>query len=296
MSAGIVFSVVVPTYRRTEPLRRLLAALAEQDYPASGFEVIIVDDGGRAPLQDIIHPYADSLNFQLLDQDNGGPAAARNFGSARARGRYLAFTDDDCAPEPGWLAALEEAFKSAPDAVVGGAIVNGVDGNLCSEATELLFDYLYLRYSPIETRGGFFLANNLAVPREAFLAAGGLDVSMRFGEDREFCHRWAVCGGEFRYARRAVVRHYNVLNVLTFARLHYQYGGGTAAFRERSRRLALPRAAISPPSWYVGLVLHGMRRRGGCRGAALSALLAMSQVCSISGLFVTALINRALLR
>jgi glycosyltransferase involved in cell wall biosynthesis len=296
MSVDVVFSVVVATYRRIEPLDRLLAALAAQRYPASRFEVIIVDDGGGAPVEDIIRPYADSLNLRLYSRTNGGPAAARNLGATHAKGRFLAFTDDDCAPEAEWLAALERAFATASDAVIGGDIVNGVRGNLYSEATELLVDYLYLRYSPTRIRGGFFLANNLAVPREAFLTAGGFDPTLRFGEDREFCHRWASRGGSFRHAPDAVVRHYNVLNPFSFARLHFQYGGGTALFRRRSRRLGLPRAKISPPGWYVGLLLHGVRRRRGWRGVALSALLGASQVCSMAGLFITALRKRALIR
>jgi glycosyltransferase involved in cell wall biosynthesis len=296
MSVDVVFSVVVPTYQRIEPLDRLLAALAAQHYPAPEFEVIVVDDGGGAPIQDIVRPYESALNLQLCAQTNSGPAAARNLGAFRARGRFLAFTDDDCAPEPGWLAALERAFVTSPEAAIGGALINGVDGNLYSEASELLVDYLYLHYSPTQIRGGFFLANNMAVPREAFLAAGGFDASMRYGEDREFCHRWAAKGGAFRHAPEAVVRHHNVLHLFSFAALHYRYGGGTALFHDRLGRRGLPPATMSPAGWYVGLVLHGMRRRGGWRGVALAALLAMSQVCSMAGLVRTALANRALIR
>jgi glycosyltransferase involved in cell wall biosynthesis len=292
----VVFSVVVPTYRRIEPLDRLLAALAAQRYPAPQFEVIIVDDGGGMPIQDVVRPYESSLNLRLCAQANSGPAAARNLGASQAKGRFVAFTDDDCAPEPGWLKALERAFVTAPEAVTGGTIINAIDGNLYSEASELLVDYLYLRYSPTEIRGGFFLANNLAVPREAFLAAGGFDASMRYGEDREFCHRWAARGGAFRHAPEAVVRHHNVLHLFSFAGLHYRYGGGTALFRDRLVRHGLPPAIMSPAGWYVGLVLHGMRRRGGWRGVALAALLAASQICSMAGLLATAWSKRALLR
>ena len=35
-----------------------------------------------------------------------GPAANRNAGALRARGEWLAFTDDDCVPDPNWLAPV----------------------------------------------------------------------------------------------------------------------------------------------------------------------------------------------
>jgi hypothetical protein len=93
-----------------------------------------------------------------------------------------------------------------------------------------------------------------------------------------------------------VVRHHNVLHLFSFAGLHYRYGGGTALFRDRLVRHGLPPAIMSPAGWYVGLVLHGMRRRGGWRGVALAALLAASQICSMAGLLATAWSKRALLR
>ncbi len=76
------------------------------DYPADQFEVIVIDDGSSMP----IDAWSGDSRVRVIRQDNKGPAAARNAGIASARGAFLAFTDDDCVPEPGWLAALVEAL------------------------------------------------------------------------------------------------------------------------------------------------------------------------------------------
>ncbi len=55
--------------------------------------------------------------------DTQGPAAARNLGWRMARGAIIAFTDDDCLPEPGWLAHGCAAIYSGLDAVSGQVIV-----------------------------------------------------------------------------------------------------------------------------------------------------------------------------
>src|SRR5436190_13244656 len=73
-------SVVVPTRDRPELLRRCLGALEAQTLPV---EVVVIEDS-----------------------EGRGPAWARNEGVRRASGEIVCFTDDDCAPEPGWAEAL----------------------------------------------------------------------------------------------------------------------------------------------------------------------------------------------
>src|SRR5205823_14984267 len=52
-----------------------------------------------------------------------GPAAARNAGWKMARGETIAFTDDDCVPDSGWLAAGLTAFSSPTVVAVAGQTV-----------------------------------------------------------------------------------------------------------------------------------------------------------------------------
>ena len=72
-------------------------------YPQDRFEVIVVDDGSEPPMDSVVSFFRDRLELVLLSQANSGPAAARNTGAAQAKGKFLAFTDDDCTPAPDWL-------------------------------------------------------------------------------------------------------------------------------------------------------------------------------------------------
>src|SRR5436190_21831253 len=91
-------SVVVPTHERGPALRACLESLAALDYPPERYEVIVVDDGGSAPLDELLDPLHGRLRVELLAQRRAGPAGARNAGVMRAGGEVLAFTDDDCRP------------------------------------------------------------------------------------------------------------------------------------------------------------------------------------------------------
>jgi len=220
------FSIVVPTYSRPDSLEQLLGALTALEYPPNRFEVVVVDDGGEIPLEPRLEEYRDPLNLLLLRQPNAGPGAARNHGARHAKGEYLAFTDDDCLPDPGWLRAMEAALQSSGCAICGGKTRNEIEGNLYSEATQLLADYLNEHYNPTRTLGAFFPTNNLSISRKAFAALGGFDGSLRLGEDRDLCYRWAARGHDFVYAPDAVVYHAHRLTLSSFLRLHFMYGGG----------------------------------------------------------------------
>src|SRR5512137_1175434 len=99
-------SVVIPTFRRPAALRRCVEALARLDYPRDRLEVLIVDDGGGGVSNLDLGELPRDLQVRVVEQENRGPASARNRGAREAEGELLAFTDDDCRPRPSWLAEL----------------------------------------------------------------------------------------------------------------------------------------------------------------------------------------------
>ncbi|MBU6435334.1 MAG: glycosyltransferase family 2 protein, partial [Nitrospirae bacterium] len=117
-------SIVIPTYNRPEQLSVCLRACSRLDYPHDRFEVIVVDDGGVTPLDEVANQFRDLLTLKLLRQENAGPATARNRGAFEAAGEFLLFTDDDCAPAPDWLTTLAAQFSASPDCAVGGETSN----------------------------------------------------------------------------------------------------------------------------------------------------------------------------
>ena len=106
-------SVVIPTYNRQALLLECLQALQRQNLGKCDFEVIVVHDG----------PYLNNDLSELSGRDFGyrlylkhtdvkkGPAAARNLGWLHARHALVAFTDDDCLPDEGWLTQLLAAYN-----------------------------------------------------------------------------------------------------------------------------------------------------------------------------------------
>ncbi|MDP6979409.1 MAG: glycosyltransferase [Myxococcota bacterium] len=286
-------SVVIPTFDRPVALARCLEALAQQTMPRDRFEVIVSDDGSPSPVREVTERFASRLTITCLRQGNRGPAAARNAGACRARGRFLAFTDDDCAPDTDWLQEFERAATGHPGLALGGHTRNALERNLCSTASQVLVDYLYGYFNEklddVGQGGGrepLFTSNNLFMPVDRFRAVGGFpeDFPDAAAEDRELCARWQHAGFEIRLLESAVVDHHHDLTLSGFMRQHFAYGRGAFRFqRMRRNRGDIPR--IEPLRFYRDLVFYPLGRMPMGRSLIVTALLLLSQLANAAGFF-----------
>lgn len=228
------FSIVVPSYARSRQLAACLPSLTCLDYPRDRLEVIVVDDGSETLPEAVVASFRDQLDVTLLMQTHADPAAACNTGAARAKGGFLAFTDDDCTPAPEWLQSLAVRFARAPDCAISGRTLNALPNNLYSTASQLIVEFVYAYCNTNPDQSSFFSTNNLAVPADHSQAVGGFDApSFPFAsEDRDFCSRWLHLGYRMIYAPEVVVYHAHALTLRTFWRRHFNYGRGAFRFRE----------------------------------------------------------------
>lgn len=291
VSFTLVFSIVVPTYARPAHLARCLEALGRLAFPPDTYEVVIVDDGPSSETAAQVAAAAGALScrVQYVSQTRQGPAKARNAGARAATGRYLAFTDDDCTPEPEWLHALEQSLTQSTRTLAGGTTINALPDVRCSVASQVLIDFLYAYHEQGATPSRFFTSNNMAVHADAFRDVGGFDETfpLAAGEDREFCERWRQHGGTLVHAEHAIVRHWHNLTIGRFVRQHFNYGRG-AHFLHRSRVRQSTGAASAwprrePLAFYAQMLRYPFSCERAPRALQLSSLLALSQAAYITG-------------
>ncbi len=292
-----LFSIIVPTYNRPGQLTSCLESIERLEYPREDFEVIVVDDGSRSPLEETVAPFRTQLNISLIIQEHRGPAMARNRGAAHAKGVFLAFTDDDCTLAPDWLKALGARFDQTPDRMIGGKTFNIVSDNLYSEAASLLIEYLYSYYNKDPGQALFFTSNNFALPAVKFRTISGFNPSfpLAAGEDRELCERWLRHGYWMTYAPEVKVYHHHALALSTFCRQHFNYGRGAFRFhRIRARNLS-DRFRIEPLSFYINMLTYPFSSGRKRSPFLFVALLIATQVANASG-FLWEWINQNLER
>ncbi|AQG80264.1 glycosyltransferase family 2 protein [Spirosoma montaniterrae] len=180
------FSVVIPTYQRPALLLKCLDALGRQLLARDQFEIIVVDDAHSPETETAVQLFArqiarsgSPLEVRYLGQPTRrGPAAARNRGWRAARGRVVAFTDDDCLPQPNWLPSALVCFQRGAQVVTGQLRFNNPSDTPIHDRTLALLETAefvtancFCRKSVLERVGGF---------EEAFDVAWDDDNDFRF--------------------------------------------------------------------------------------------------------------------
>ena len=201
MSASPLISVVVPTHNRRQNLARLVDALAEQRN-APPFELLVVDDASTDGTPAELEQLAERapVPFQAVRlETNRGPAAARNTGWRRARAPLIAFTDDDCVPQPGWVAAVASALEDA----------DVVQGRTMPDPGQIEHGNAFSHSILVEDEWGFYEACNMGYRRRVLEELDGFDESFRrpFGEDTDLAWRAKRSAARIVFEPVALVLH-----------------------------------------------------------------------------------------
>ncbi len=273
---GPEVSVVVPTRDRSERLAVCLAALERQT--VRELEIVVVDDASRDAAA-VAVVVAGAPRARLVRGHGRGPAAARNAGVAAARARVVCFTDDDCAPVPGWAAALAARITAGADAAAGPTR-NGRPHSVVAAAAQSVATHLAEATMTPSGRMRFAPTSNLAC-RSAVCAAVPFDESypLAAGEDRDWCARLLAGGHSLVFVPAAVVHHHQELSPAGFWRQQVRYGRGAYRFRAGHG----PLLRLEAPRFYAGLV-----RRGFADGVRAGVLVLAAQAATALGMLLEA--------
>lgn len=257
-------AVVIASRDRPAMLREALAAVAEGAGP--GDEVVVVDSASRtAETLEIAH----RAGVRGVRCELPGLARARNAGVAATSADIVAFTDDDCLPDAGWVEATRRAFAGPEIGFVAGRVlpVDRTDGFTVSvkDATERR------HFSADADAATVGHGANFAARREVIIAVGGFDELLgaggrfRAAEDYDFFHRALRAGWLGLFEPTSVVGHRQWRGRWDAVKLQYGYGLGAGAFAVKTIK-ASPRegtAVLLGQLWTHGALplSHDLRNR-----------------------------------
>jgi glycosyltransferase involved in cell wall biosynthesis len=242
-------SVIVPTRDRPRLLAAALESLLAQTRPVE--QILLIDDGSSPTnLAQVRELAARSATVELIEATSpAGPAAARNLGLAHAKGRYVAFLDDDDLIHPQFHEVAVDTLEAHPeiDVLAFGSECFFVPASLESELPlTLLYDCRSLAEHPLHSidAGNPVPAATLAsqplsallryaIPVHSMLVRRDTIGALRFpedlrqGEDTLFWLRLAAGGARFM----------RLPQIFAYVRRH---GGNTTRSRRRYQREIQP--------------------------------------------------------
>ena len=179
-----VISAVICTHNRAGYLQKAIQSLCDQALAKEDYEIIIIDNASTDETRKVVSEFTAISNLTYIHEPVLGLSKARNTGLTHARGKYVAFMDDDALAASDWLEKILAAFQSAPGRVgcVGGKIdllwedpqPRWLSDEMCS-----CLGRLDIGGAVILNGGKYFLHGvNIAFPKSIFNSVAQFDVSL----------------------------------------------------------------------------------------------------------------------
>ena len=289
-----MLTVFLATRNGEQTLPSALYAFTSVEAPASGWKLVVVDNGSTDRTREIVTSFLASLPLTYVFEERMGKNVALNTGLAHLEGDLAVFTDDDTFPLPDWLVRLRAAADDNPSYSMFGGVVlprwaatpphwihwipsgyNPVKplarpypsrfvGNL--SVTFALTDP-ELTEGPTESQNLFGL--NLAIRAAVFKSGVCFDTSIgpqgnhyAMGSETELLLRLARQGQKAWHVQNAVVEHFireSHLNKSWVLRRAIRYGRGIYRLSKATDQVAVPGWLVVPRHPYIRLFTSGVR-------------------------------------
>jgi glycosyltransferase involved in cell wall biosynthesis len=199
-------SVIMPAYQSAAYIAEALDSVFAQTF--RDFEVVVVNDGSpdTEELERVLEPYRGRVVY--LKQENRGVSAARNTAIRAARAPLVAMLDPDDLWEPEYLEVQVGMMRADPtlDLLYPNALIFGDAAHA---------GRTYMEVNPSEGEVTFeglltqqcTIVNYVIARREAVVAAGWFDETLRRSEDFDLWLRILCRGGRIAYHRRVLARY-----------------------------------------------------------------------------------------
>lgn len=183
-------SVLIPAYNHARYITETLKSVFDQS--CKSFEVVVVNDGSTDSTSEVLEPWVRTGQIRVIHQANSGQSAARNRGLAEARGKYVAFLDDDDYWPADKLSWQTQYLEEHPTVVA----VSGVAQTVDFSGKEILKQDVQPEVT-LESlfRGNPFLSpGQLLVRHSALREVGGMNSSIWGTDDWDLWMRLARQG------------------------------------------------------------------------------------------------------
>jgi glycosyltransferase involved in cell wall biosynthesis len=206
--SGPMVSVLIPTFNRPRYLSEALASALQQSY--RNLQIIVINDGGE-DVSGIVSSFGDPRLIFINRKENRGKAFSLNEALIRAKGKYVAYLDDDDLYYPNHIETLVDALENKTDCEVAYSDLYKAycqvmpDGSrrVLSKAVELSrdFDRFFVLYFNLAVHSSLMHRRDLLEKTELYNEQLNIlidwDMTRRLAFFSDFHHVYEITGEHY---------------------------------------------------------------------------------------------------
>ncbi len=224
-------SIVIPTKDRHKLLRNCLLSLNDQSRSVK--EIIIVDSSSNKESKKTVTKFKEQLNVKYNYEEAAGYPSAYNKGIKKARGRWIAFLNDDCTVSTNWVNQLYKAIDKHPVDVIQGRSISIPEDNIYAAIMGDHYKNWIQSHLITLNRLDTFDAKCSIVPKDLFYKKGkfkGFDERLMKGsEDIEMGQRLVQSGVNIIYYPKIISYHKERTTLQEFVSQHWRIAQAESA-------------------------------------------------------------------
>ena len=268
--------VVIPTYNRSQLLRKTLRSLLDARVPRGlDVRITVVDNNSSDDTRELVLAEQAKANLPIsyVFEKKQGRSPALNAGVAATSGSHVGFIDDDEEIDASWYEVIRSVFAEHELDFIGGPYVprfeseipawlpseyNSVIGVVDGGTQRVPFDRNY---------GGILMGGNAVFTRQMLEKVGPYSTSLgRSGnrllscEDEEMYERLLAAGGRGLYVPELIIYHFVPTERLTkrYHRSWCFWQSVSSAVLDRLRPQGATVYVLGVPRYFYGRALRGM--------------------------------------
>ena len=250
----INYSIIIPVKEINDYIKESIPIILNMDY--ENYEIIILPNEKPSNIPD----YLKDKKIRIIPSGKVSPAIKRDMGAKEAKGKYLAFIDDDAYPEKNWLKTADSIFKEEKVEIIGGPAITPKNNTLFQKASGLFFETLFggggmdYRYKPVKK--SFCVDDyptvNLITSKKAFFDVNGFDNEFWPGEDTKFCLDLTKKGYKIIYSPKLIVYHHRRKSIISHLKQVGNYGQHRGYFAKKFPETSLRLTYFIPSLFLLG--------------------------------------------
>jgi glycosyltransferase involved in cell wall biosynthesis len=174
MKKKCVVSVIIPTYKRVEKLKRAIDSVLNQTF--RNWEIIVIDNHSNDGTKELILSYNNPKIKILLIKNKGNIAKSRNLGIKKSKGKYLALLDSDDLWTPNKLKACIKTLSKETKIVYHDMYTQNNVNQIIFRKSGMCRDLKKPIYNDLILNGPAFPTSSVVVEKNVFKKINFFDV------------------------------------------------------------------------------------------------------------------------